>query len=110
MIYLVTGASGFIGKRLVRKLLSRRGATVYFLMRDASPERCDALRAFWDADETRAVPVVGDLNKDGLGLSEADRTILKDRVDHVFHLAFPPHELDRRGRPLPGGLPRGHVR
>ena len=87
MIYLVTGASGFIGKRLVRKLLSRRGATVYFLMRDASAERCDALRAFWDADETRAVPVVGDLNKDGLGLSEADRTILKDRVDHVFHLA-----------------------
>ncbi len=87
MIYLVTGASGFIGKRLVRKLLSHSGSTVYFLMRDASPERCEALRAFWDADEMRAIPVVGDLTKADLGLSEADKEALKGRVDHVFHLA-----------------------
>ncbi len=39
MEYFVTGASGFIGKRLVRKLLERRGAVVHFLVRDASPER-----------------------------------------------------------------------
>ncbi len=86
MIYLVTGASGFIGKRLVRKLLSRSGATVYFLMRDASPERCEALLDFWDADEASAVPLIGDLTEPGLGLTEADREILKDKVDHVFHL------------------------
>jgi thioester reductase-like protein len=33
MIYFVTGASGFIGKRLVAKLLSHPGSKVYFLMR-----------------------------------------------------------------------------
>ena len=87
MIYLVTGASGFIGKRLVRKLLSRGDSTVYFLMRDAAPERCEALRAFWDVDKTRAIPVVGDLKKPGLGLSEADREVLAGKVNHVFHLA-----------------------
>ena len=33
MQYFVTGATGFIGKRLVKTLLERRGSTVYFLLR-----------------------------------------------------------------------------
>ena len=33
MTYFVTGATGFIGRRLVKKLLARRGTTVYFLVR-----------------------------------------------------------------------------
>ena len=33
MNYFITGASGFIGKRLVRKLLERDGSVVYFLVR-----------------------------------------------------------------------------
>lgn len=32
MKYFVTGATGFIGKRLVKKLLDRKGATVHFLI------------------------------------------------------------------------------
>jgi thioester reductase-like protein len=36
MQYFVTGATGFIGKRLVKTLLQRRGATVYFLLRPES--------------------------------------------------------------------------
>ena len=38
MEYFVTGASGFIGKRLVRKLLARRGAVVHFLVRPSSQD------------------------------------------------------------------------
>ena len=33
MQYFVTGATGFIGKRLVEKLLERKGAVVHFLIR-----------------------------------------------------------------------------
>ena len=87
MIYFVTGASGFIGKRLVRTLLARPDATVHFLMRNPSEERLARLRAFWNVDADRAVPVVGDLTKPLLGVSEADRAALSGRVDHVFHLA-----------------------
>jgi NAD(P)-dependent dehydrogenase (short-subunit alcohol dehydrogenase family) len=86
MIYLVTGASGFIGKRLVRILLARTDATVHFLVRDASPERLDRLRTYWGADAQRAFAVAGDLTQPGLGVSEADARALEDRVDHVFHL------------------------
>ena len=42
MTYFVTGATGFIGKRLVRKLLARRGAVVYFLVRSESLEKVPA--------------------------------------------------------------------
>ncbi len=87
MIYLVTGASGFIGKRLVRRLLARPEAQVYFLMRDVSPERVAALRSYWGADERRAIPIHGDLTKPKLGISAKDRARLKGKVDNVFHLA-----------------------
>ena len=87
MIYFVTGASGFIGKRLVRKLLAREDATVYFLMRNPAPERLQALRKFWQVDATRAIAVEGDILKPGLGVSEEDKRKLDGKAGHVFHLA-----------------------
>jgi thioester reductase-like protein len=36
MQYFVTGATGFIGKRLVGKLLERKGSVVHFLIRKES--------------------------------------------------------------------------
>jgi NAD(P)-dependent dehydrogenase (short-subunit alcohol dehydrogenase family) len=85
--FFVTGASGFIGKRLVRALLERPDARVYYLMRDMSPERVAALDAFWGEGAKRASPVKGDLLRADLGLSAGDVNKLKGRVDHFFHLA-----------------------
>ncbi len=87
MIYFVTGASGFIGKRLVRALLERSQATVYFLMRDPSPARIEALRNYWRASAKRAIPLKGDIGRPGLGLAKDDIGTLKTKVDHFFHLA-----------------------
>ncbi|MBK8455896.1 MAG: SDR family oxidoreductase [Phyllobacteriaceae bacterium] len=87
MNYLVTGASGFIGKRLVRTLLERPGAVVHFIMRNPNEERVAALRSGWGVNEDRAIPVKGDLTKEALGVSKADAKKLTGRIDHVFHLA-----------------------
>jgi thioester reductase-like protein len=46
MHYFVTGAKGFIGRRLVRKLLERKGAIVHFLVREQSARRVDELLEF----------------------------------------------------------------
>ena len=86
MIYFVTGASGFIGKRLVRALLSHPGSTVYFLLRNASPERVARLREYWKTDETRAIPVAGNLITAELGVASDEVATLMNKVDHFFHL------------------------
>jgi NAD(P)-dependent dehydrogenase (short-subunit alcohol dehydrogenase family) len=87
MIYFVTGATGFIGKRLVAKLLERKGTTVYFLTRDKSPERLDPLYTYWQTDKSRAIPILGDLRQPMLGVGKADLRKLKGNVTHFFHLA-----------------------
>ncbi len=87
MDYFVTGASGFIGRRLVKKLLARRGSMVYFLMREPSQDRVAAMLADWGVDEKRARPVYGDLSRPKLGLSRADIKQLAGKIDHFFHLA-----------------------
>jgi NAD(P)-dependent dehydrogenase (short-subunit alcohol dehydrogenase family) len=87
MHYFVTGATGFIGKRLVKKLLARKGATVSFLIRPGSEGKVPQLREYWGVGAARAVPVVGDLTQKKLGVSPADVKRLKGQVDHLFHLA-----------------------
>ena len=87
MAYFVTGASGFIGKRLVRKLLGRRGAVVHFLVRDASPEKLAPLYEFWGVDVKRAIPVTGDIALPGLGFKPAQRKEFAGKITHFFHLA-----------------------
>ena len=57
MQYFVTGATGFIGKRLVKALLARRGTVVHFLVRPGSEGKLDALYDCWGAGRNRAVPV-----------------------------------------------------
>ena len=86
MNYFVTGATGFIGRNLVARLLQREG-TVYALVRAGSRGRLEELRTAWGADGARVVPVDGDLAQPGLGVSEEDLLTLRGEVDHFFHLA-----------------------
>ncbi|QAZ40013.1 short chain dehydrogenase [Methylibium sp. Pch-M] len=90
MQYFVTGATGFIGKRLVRKLLDRRGSTVHFLLRPESEGKLPELLAYWGlsgAAKARAVPVYGDLTAKKLGVAADVIKALKGRIDTVYHLA-----------------------
>lgn len=87
MQYFVTGATGFIGKRLVKKLLARRGSTVHFLMREESAAKLPELLAFWGVSKTRAIPVYGDLTGKKLGVAADVIKSLKGQVDHLYHLA-----------------------
>ena len=88
MTYFVTGATGFIGKFLVKNLLKRSG-TIFVLVRKNSIKKLEALYPWWGLDEKqkRIVPVVGDLAKSKLGIAAADIAKMKGKVTHLFHLA-----------------------
>jgi NAD(P)-dependent dehydrogenase (short-subunit alcohol dehydrogenase family) len=86
MSYFVTGATGFIGRFLIDRLI-RRDGPVYVLVRKGSVKKLDALRARWGDEEKRVIAVVGDLAKPRLGIAPADLAKLKGKVKHFFHLA-----------------------
>jgi NAD(P)-dependent dehydrogenase (short-subunit alcohol dehydrogenase family) len=84
MTYFVTGATGFIGRHLVERLLDRDG-DIYVLVREGSTDKFESLMDGWNRPE-RVKPVFGDLSEPQLGIDDAARERLQG-VDHFFHLA-----------------------
>ena len=83
--YLVTGATGFIGRRLVDRLLDREDAEILALVRAPSQQRFDEVSRSWPGGD-RVTPVIGDITSAGVGLSDGIRERLSG-IDHVIHLA-----------------------
>lgn len=88
MRYVVTGGTGFIGRRAVSRLLETRPeAQVWLLVRRASLGRFEALASHHgQAWGERVKPLVGDLTAENLGLTDAVIAELGP-VDHVLHCA-----------------------
>jgi thioester reductase-like protein len=82
--YLVTGATGLIGRHFVRELLARPDTDrVWLLVREQSQERLDRAARDWPAAE-RITTVTGDVSQPGLGIADPDAL---RGVDNVVHLA-----------------------
>lgn len=88
MKYFVTGATGFIGRFVVQRLLARDPANqVFALVRAGSEYKLEAMRERLGVDAKRLVPIRGDLTQKTLGVSKRDCDDLAGRIDHFFHLA-----------------------
>ena len=85
--FLVTGATGLIGRQFTRMLLARPEAeSVALLVRASSREKLAAMVDQWPHAE-RVKLITGDLGEPLLGVSEKDREELRGHVDNVVHLA-----------------------
>ncbi|KAJ8938151.1 hypothetical protein NQ318_007011, partial [Aromia moschata] len=98
----VTGATGFMGKVMVEKLLyacpgikcvyilirSKRGKAPQQRIEDMWKLAVSNTRLNMNARRCeKIVPVVGDVSIDGLGLKESDIDLLINNVSVVFHMA-----------------------
>ena len=80
MDYVVAGGTGFIGRRVVSRLLqTEEGARVWVLVRHASLARFERLAAGWGE---RARPMIGDLTAPGLGVGDEMLAELAKREPH----------------------------
>lgn len=83
---LVTGASGFMGRCLVRTILAETEDTLHLLVRSDCAE--SILREeLKDFDQRRALLVRGDVTQVDCGIDEHTLKDLGRRVDEVWHLA-----------------------
>jgi NAD(P)-dependent dehydrogenase (short-subunit alcohol dehydrogenase family) len=82
----VTGGTGFIGRHLIERLLSRRRRKIFVLVRKRSRARFAERLMQWRVDSRRVVPVIGDLTVPQLGLSNRQLANLRGTIRHFFHV------------------------
>lgn len=110
----ITGATGHLGTEIVLQLLEHdrftslppggesEGAwvggesSIFVLMRESSRAMAeDRLRRLWWSEKTlcdavgkRVIPVLGDITKHGLNISEEDKSLLRSNgICHIIHCA-----------------------
>ncbi|KAK0071263.1 hypothetical protein PV325_013218 [Microctonus aethiopoides] len=101
-VIFITGATGFLGKALLEKLLRScsRISTIYILIRPKKgltlEERFESLmknsvfdRIRWECPSAfrKVIAIKGDVSQPELGLSEEDRIMLTQTVNMIFHVA-----------------------
>lgn len=94
-VVLLTGASGFLGTQVARRLLEAEDLSLIALVGADGPAQAtaDLSRAWWDWPElVRAIPsrveaLAGDVSQTRLGLSERAYDDLVRRLTHVVHAA-----------------------
>ena len=93
--FFITGATGLLGTEVVSQLLEMTDCYIHVLVRASSQaDAVHRLQTLWWEDETlssaigqRILPVVGDITKERLGLSDEEWKSIVCDTTHVIHCA-----------------------
>lgn len=86
MTYFVTGATGFIGRRLLADLVATRKGPIHVLVRPGSEDKLERFAYQWGRS-SRVKIVSGELTERRLGVSDDWIAENTGKIKHVFHLA-----------------------
>ncbi|ESP91544.1 non-ribosomal peptide synthetase [Pseudoalteromonas luteoviolacea] len=90
---LLTGATGFLGSHILQQLLDETDATIYCIVRASNLEQVkhrivhSAQSYRITPNMKRIVPMIGDMEKPQLGLSDKNWQTLCSQVQHIVHTA-----------------------
>lgn len=87
---LLTGATGFLGVHILKELLDK-GIEVYCLVRSEEKLRKQLKYYFENVDLPAFNVIIGDIEKEALGLGERAYQQLAEKIDVVFHVAANVH-------------------
>lgn len=90
LTYLITGATGFVGKHLLEKLLKRNENSIIFcITREQSINKLKKLcyERYGIDNALRIIGISGDITKKNLGLNSSKIKAFKNNIDHFFHIA-----------------------
>ncbi|MEQ1161273.1 amino acid adenylation domain-containing protein [Acinetobacter calcoaceticus] len=91
---LLTGATGFVGRFLLRQLLDDNEKTkIYCLIRAETPSKANErlkeimlrYKLWRNEDENRLVAISGDISKPKFGLSNNEYIKITETIDSIFH-------------------------
>ncbi|XXM71477.1 SDR family oxidoreductase [Lysinibacillus sphaericus] len=86
MNLFLTGATGFLGGRLIKNLLEDKQNEVFILVRNV--QKAETLRDTFPAGDQRRIHIYhGDITQPMAGLSPEDIEWLSNKIDAVYHLA-----------------------
>ncbi|MBN3758340.1 NAD-dependent epimerase/dehydratase family protein [Paraburkholderia sp. Tr-20389] len=99
---VLTGATGFVGRFLLRELLDRTSATIYCIGRGTDTSQLgsrirEAMQGWhlWlEGDDARVVPILGDLGLPRAGLSDSDYALLGTHTSAIYHNATSMNHLE----------------
>jgi len=82
----LTGATGFLGGKLIHQLMEDPNNHLFVLARNT--KKAEALRSTLSSeDQNRMTFIQGDITKEHCGLSDEDLGMLQNQIDTVYHLA-----------------------
>ncbi|MDT8860242.1 SDR family NAD(P)-dependent oxidoreductase [Alkalihalobacillus sp. MEB130] len=85
MNIFLTGATGFLGKKLIEKLL-RQGHFLYVLVRNEKKLK-GLLKEFTAIESQQIIAVYGDITNPSLVKDQTMMEVLQNKIDVVYHMA-----------------------
>jgi len=94
-IVLLTGANGFIGSQIARRLIKIPNTKIFAMVRARNETEAEIrlCNSWWDwvdlknSLSKKIIPIAGDVSKEKLGLNEKDYFYLGQNITHIIHCA-----------------------